>query len=185
MPWESGMATARALKGRESLPEIELAAPTTSSLQRAMPQSLAKVYLHLVFSTKNRERVLTDAIRSRLHSYMGGILHGLGCSPVEINTEPDHAHLLFLMSRTETIANVVGQVKKSSNDWLREQSPEFAEFFWQAGYGIFSVSQSSVEEVRAYICNQREHHQRVSFQDEFRAFLKRYEVEYDERYVWD
>jgi putative transposase len=89
------------------------------------------------------------------------------------------------MSRTETIADVVGQLKKSSNDWLREQGGEFAQFYWQAGYGVFSVSQSAVEEVRAYIRNQREHHQRVSFQDEFRAFLRKHGVEFDERYVWD
>jgi putative transposase len=77
-----------------------------------MPQSLAKIYVHLVFSTKNRERVLPDEIRANLHAYMGGTLNGLGCSPIEINTEPDDAHLLFVMSRTETLSDVVGQVKK-------------------------------------------------------------------------
>ena len=116
---------------------------------------------------------------------MGGTLNGLGCSAIEINTEPDHAHLLFVMTRTETLSNVVGQVKKSANDWLRARDKQFANFYWQGGYGAFSVSQSAVEEVREYIRNQREHHQRVSFQDEFRAFLKRYEIEFDERYVWD
>ena len=150
-----------------------------------MPQALAKIYLHLIFSTKNRERSLPDDIRTDLHSYMGGILNGLGCSPIEINTEPDHAHVLFAMSRTETISNVVGQLKKSSNDWLRNRDQKFRDFYWQGGYGIFSVSQSNVEEVRQYIRNQREHHQHVSFQDEFRMFLKRYEVEFDEQYVWD
>lgn len=150
-----------------------------------MPQSLAKIYVHLVFSTKNRERVLPDEIRADLHAYMGGTLNGLGCSPIEINTEPDHAHLLFVMSRTETLSDVVGQVKKSANDWLRARGPQFANFYWQGGYGAFSVSQSAVEEVREYIRNQREHHKRLSFQDEFRAFLKRYEIEFDERYVWD
>jgi putative transposase len=150
-----------------------------------MPQSLAKIYIHLVFSTKNRERVLTDDIRPDLHSYLGGILNGLGCAPVEINSEPDHVHILFILSRTESVSNVVPQVKKSSNDWLRTKDARFAQFFWQAGYGAFSVSQSAVEEVRAYIRNQHEHHQRTSFQDEYRAFLRRYEVEFDERYVWD
>src|SRR4051794_34005127 len=128
-----------------------------------MPQSLAKIYIHLVFSTKNRERVLPDDIRVDLHAYIGGTLNGLGCSPIEINTEPDHAHLLFVMSRTETLSDIVGQVKKSANDWLRKCRPSFADFFWQGGYGAFSVSQSAVEEVRDYIRNQREHHKRVSF----------------------
>jgi len=150
-----------------------------------MSQALAKIYLHLIFSTKNRERSLPDDVRDDLHSYMGGILHGLGCSPIEINTEPDHAHVLFVMTRTETISNVVGQLKKSSNDWLRNRDPQFRHFYWQGGYGVFSVSQSAVEEVRQYIRDQREHHKQVSFQDEFRTFLKRYEMEFDERYVWE
>jgi putative transposase len=150
-----------------------------------MSQALAKIYLHLIFSTKNRERSLPDHVRADLHSYLGGILNGLGCSPIEINTEPDHAHLLFVMTRTETISNVVGQLKKSSNDWLRNRDSQFRDFYWQGGYGVFSVSQSAVEEVRQYIRNQREHHKQVSFQDEYRTFLKRYEIEFDERYVWD
>lgn len=150
-----------------------------------MPQSLAKVYLHLIFSTKNRERVLTDGLRSELHAYIGGILNQLGCAPIEINSEPDHVHLLFLQSRTETISNVVGQVKKGANDWLRTRGAEYAEFYWQGGYGIFSVSQSAVDDVREYIRGQREHHRKVSFQDEFRAFLERYQVDHDERYMWD
>ena len=150
-----------------------------------MPQSLAKVYIHLIFSTKNRERTLPDDIRPDLHAYMGGTLNGLGCPPIEINTEPDHAHLLFVMTRTETLSDVVGQVKKSATDWLQARGPAFTHFRWQGGYGAFSVSQSGIEEVREYIRNQREHHRKVSFQDEFRTFLKRYEMEFDERYVWD
>jgi len=150
-----------------------------------MPQSLAKIYLHLIFSTKNRERSIPDEVRADLHSYLGGILLGLGCSPIEINTEPDHAHMLFAMTRTETVSDIVGQLKKSSNDWLRNRDPQFRNFYWQGGYGAFSVSQSAVEEVRQYIRNQREHHKQVSFQEEYRAFLKRYEIEFDERYVWE
>jgi putative transposase len=150
-----------------------------------MPQSLAKVYLHLVFSTKNRERSTPDHIHASLNSYIGGILQGLGCTPIEINREPDHTHILFLMSRIQTISDVVGNTKKSSNDWLRQQSPEFSDFYWQGGYAIFSVSQSNVEDVRQYIRTQRGHHARVSFQDEFRAFLKRHELDFDEHYVWD
>jgi REP element-mobilizing transposase RayT len=150
-----------------------------------MSQSLAKIYIHLIFSTKNRECCIPESIGLELHGYMGGILNGLGCAPIEINTEPDHVHLLFIMTRTETLSDVVGQIKKSSNDWLRGRGSQFQNFYWQDGYGAFSVSQSAVEEVRKYIRNQREHHKKVSFQDEFRAFLKRYEIEFDERYVWD
>lgn len=150
-----------------------------------MPQSLAKVYVHLIFSTKHRERVIFDEIRTDLHAYMGGILNGQGSQPLEINSEPDHVHAMFVLPRTETLSDVVGNVKKSSTDWLRTQDQRLASFFWQGGYGAFSVSQSAVEDVRDYIRRQREHHQRVSFQEEFRTFLRRYEIEFDERYVWD
>lgn len=150
-----------------------------------MPQSLSKIYLHLIFSTKNQERILTDDIRTDLHAYMGGTLKGMDCVPLEINSEPDHAHLLFLMSRTHTVSDVVGGVKKSATDWLRPRDAALAGFRWQAGYGVFSVSASNVDQVRRYIQNQREHHRKQTFQEEFRLFLEKYEVEYDERYVWD
>jgi REP element-mobilizing transposase RayT len=150
-----------------------------------MPQSLAKIYVHLVFSTKNRERVIPDEIREGLHAYMGGTLKGMDCLPVEINTEPDHAHVLFLLGRTVALSEVVGGLKKSATEWLREHGAGLRGFHWQAGYGAFSVSQSAVEEVREYIRNQREHHRVKTFQEEFRAFLRKYEIEFDERYVWD
>lgn len=150
-----------------------------------MPQSLAKVYLHLVFSTKNRERVLADEDQIDLHAYMGGILKGMDCVPIEINSEPDHLHVLFLMGRTKTISDVVAAVKRGATDWLRARSPRYAGFHWQSGYGIFSVSQSAVETVRSYICNQREHHQVRTFQEEYRTMLQKHSMEFDERYVWE
>jgi putative transposase len=150
-----------------------------------MSQSHAKIYVHLIFSTKNREQCIPHDIGVELHGYLGGILNGLECSPIEINTEPDHAHLLFAMTSTESISNVVGELKKSSSDWLRNRDPQFKKFNWQGGYGAFSVSQSAVEEVRKYIRSQRQHHKKASFQNEFRAFLKRYEIEFDEKSVWD
>ena len=150
-----------------------------------MPQSLAKIYIHLVFSTKNRERGLDDAIRPDLHACMGGTLKGLDCIPLEINTELDDAHLLFLLSRKECVSDVTGAVKKSATDWLRTKDERYRQFYWQAGYAAFSISQSGVDDVRAYIQNQHLHHATRTFQDELRSFLKKYEIEYDERYVWD
>ena len=150
-----------------------------------MPQSLAKVYVHLVFSTKNRERTIGDTIRRDLHAYLGGILRDLESPAIEINTEPDHAHLVFQLARTHALSDVVGQLKRGSTVWLKSKHAAFAEFHWQNGFGAFSVSQSAVPEVRDYIQHQREHHQHTTFQDEFRAFLRRHEIEYDERYVWD
>ena len=150
-----------------------------------MPQSLAKIYIHLIFSTKNRERAVPDDLRPGLHAYMGGVLRDLGCTAVEINTEPDHAHVLFLLSRTESLSNIVRQVKTGSTHWLQDKQPALRHFHWQNGYGAFSVSQSTLQEVREYVRGQRDNHRVMTFQEEFRKFLTRYEIEFDERYVWD
>jgi putative transposase len=150
-----------------------------------MPQSLAKIYIHLIFSTKNREPLLPDEIRPELHKYMAGILRDLQSPSIEINTEPDHAHVLLTLARTLSISQVVQELKSGSSAWLHKHSVAYANFHWQNGYGAFSVSQSGVVETRAYIRNQREHHRGKTFQEEFREFLRRYEIEFDERYVWD
>ena len=151
-----------------------------------MPQSLARVVLHIVFSTKNRVPFLKDAdLRSRLHAYMAGVLQNIGCEPILIGGVEDHVHILCNLSRTITIASLVEEVKKSPSKWMKEQGAAFNDFYWQGGYGAFSVSQSNVEQVRAYIAAQEEHHRKVSFQDEFRTLCRKYGVEIDERYVWD
>ena len=151
-----------------------------------MPQSLARVVLHVVFSTKNREPFLKDDdVRRRLHAYMAGVLQRIGCEPILIGGVEDHVHVLCNLSRTVTIAQLVEEAKKSPSKWVKEQGPQYREFFWQSGYGAFSVSQSNVEQVRAYIATQGEHHRKVSFQDEFRALCRKHGVEIDERYAWD
>jgi putative transposase len=150
-----------------------------------MAQSLAKLYVHLIFSTKNRQAILAEEIRPDLHDYLGGILRDLECPAIEINTESDHVHLLFSLARTVTLSDVVANIKRGSTTWLKSRNGVYSEFHWQAGYGAFSVSQSALDEVRAYIRNQREHHRRLSFQDEFRAFLRRHSIAFDEAYVWD
>lgn len=150
-----------------------------------MSQSLARLHIHLVFSTKNREPIITDTVRSSLHAYVGTVLQNLGCVPVLINSVEDHAHILFDLARTISISQVVEDVKKSSSKWIKTQGPEFTAFAWQSGYGAFAVSESNVETVRQYIANQREHHHRKTFQEEYRAFLNRHNVAFDERYVWD
>jgi REP element-mobilizing transposase RayT len=150
-----------------------------------MSQSLAKNLIHLIYSTKDRRPVLEDAVREELHQYSGGILRDQESPCLEIGSVADHVHLLFVLTKNKALADVVREVKKGTSRWLKTKGPQFAEFEWQAGYGAFSVSQSAVEEVRRYILNQAEHHQKVSFQDELRAFLRRYEIEFNERYVWD
>ena len=151
-----------------------------------MPPSLSRMVVHLVFSTKDREPILRDPeLRKSLHAYMAGILQELQCEPILINGVEDHVHVLCNLSRTLSVAKLLEELKKSSSKWMKEQGAGYARFYWQAGYGVFSVSQSNVESVKNYIAGQEEHHRTVSFQDEFRAFCRRHGVEIDERYVWD
>ena len=150
-----------------------------------MPQSLAHLPIRLVFSTKNRERNLTDAVRDSLHAYMATVLQNLGCPSMLINSVEDHVHSLFELSRTVSVSEAVEEVKKASSKWIKTQGAEFVGFAWQAGYGAFAVSESNVPAVREYIAGQREHHRVKSFQEEYRAFLERHRVAFDERYVWD
>lgn len=151
-----------------------------------MAQSLAKILLHLVFSTKERRPFLKDqTLREELHRYLGGILTNLECQPLIIGGVEDHVHLLFAHSRTATVADVVKELKRGSTVWLKTKSPVLSEFTWQGGYGVFSIGQSQVEDVRAYIAGQEEHHRKISFQEEFCRLLQRYEIAFDERYVWD
>ena len=151
-----------------------------------MPQSLSKILVHTVFSTKERRPFLRDkSIREELHRYMGGILTNLNCQPIIVGGVEDHVHLLCALSRTCDAAEMVKEVKRGSSLWLKTKSPEFAEFSWQSGYGIFSIGHSQIDDARKYIAGQEEHHRTVTFQDELRGFLRRYEIAYDERYVWD
>ena len=150
-----------------------------------MPQSLARVHIHLIFSTKNRERIISDRVRESLHAYMATVLQNLGCPPVLINSVEDHVHILFELARTVAVSSAVEDVKKASSKWIKTQGGEFAGFAWQAGYGAFAVSESNVPAVREYVANQQEHHRKKSFQEEYRAFLERHRIAFDERYVWD
>ncbi|MCU0772648.1 MAG: IS200/IS605 family transposase [Verrucomicrobia bacterium] len=150
-----------------------------------MPQSLARLPIHLVFSTKHRERLITDAVRDSMHAYMATVLENLGCHAHLINSVEDHVHILFELSRTVAVSQAVEEVKKASSKWLKTRGAEYAGFAWQAGYGAFAVSESNVPAVREYIAGQREHHRVKTFQEEYRAFLERHRVAFDERYVWD
>ena len=156
-----------------------------------MPQSLSRISLHLVFSTKNRRRVFrTRQMRDAVAGYLTGIMKNLGCPVIRIGVVTDHVHVLYLQSRTEKVADIVAKVKRESTPWVKRQewahmNPDFARFCWQVGYGVFSVGESNLKKVSEYVDAQMEHHKRVSFQDEYRAFLKRHNVNFDEHYVWD
>lgn len=150
-----------------------------------MGQSLNKIYVHLVFSTKHRQPLIGDSIKEELFSYLGGICKNLECNPIQVGGHKDHVHILFLLSKKIALMDLIEKVKSNSSKWIKTKGIEFENFYWQNGYGAFSVNPTEIEIVKNYIINQEEHHQKKIFQEEFLAFLKKYNVEYDEKYVWD
>ena len=150
-----------------------------------MSQSLSQLYVHVVFCTKNREKCLHDDMRNELHSYIGGIIHRLNGVLLAAGSVEDHIHLFVSHPRTCAPAELVKQIKSASSSWLKSKGPQWTKFYWQSGYGIFSISPSHQDALRAYINNQREHHRVTTFQEEYRKLLEKNGVAYDEKYVWD
>src|SRR5271163_1888251 len=150
-----------------------------------MPQSLAFVLVHIVFSTKDRVSFLSPSIRPALYAYLATVARNAKCECFRVGGVADHVHLAVRLSRTVTVAELVEQLKSSSSKWLKTRSPELAKFAWQRGYGVFSVGPSDLDKLIRYIDSQETHHKKQGFQEEFRAFLNRYGVESDERYLWD
>jgi putative transposase len=150
-----------------------------------MPQSLVKNLVHLIYSTKHRNLWIPAEIQPRLYAYQAGIFEQWDSPALVIGGVEDHVHALFSLSKNYALKKIVEEVKKGSSKWTKSNLPTNPDFHWQNGYAAFSVSQSNVDEVRLYIENQAEHHRRMTFQEELRAFFARHGVEYDERYVWD
>ncbi|GAB3904495.1 IS200/IS605 family transposase [Larkinella knui] len=150
-----------------------------------MPQSLTKVYVHLVFSTKYREPVIGDEVKDELYAYLGGICQQLECNPIKIGGYYDHVHILCILSKKIALVKLLEEVKKSSSKWMKTKGFNYRNFYWQDGYGAFSVNPSQVDTVVRYISNQYQHHGKTTFQDECRGIFQKYGIAYDERYVWD
>ncbi len=150
-----------------------------------MGQSLVKNLMHLIFSTKHREPRILDDVAADLWKYQAGIFKKWESPALVIGGIEDHIHASFSLSKNHALKKVVEEVKKGSSSWMKSDGSNDAEFYWQNGYAAFSVSQSNVEDVKRYIKNQREHHRRMTFQDELRELFERHQIEYDERYVWD
>ena len=150
-----------------------------------MPQSLSQLYAHLIFSTKDRFPFLKDDIRERVHGYLATVLRDMGSPFVVVGGVDDHIHILFDMGRIHPAKDFVEQVKRESSKFVKTLRPNLDKFYWQSGYDIFSVSPTHRESVVLYINNQEEHHLKTSFQVEYRDFLNRYGIEFDEQYVWD
>lgn len=150
-----------------------------------MPQSLVQIYVHLVFATKDRKPFLRDKqFRERCHAYLAGACKGQACPSLQVGGVEDHVHLLVRLGKTVDVATLIRELKRESSKWAKAES-NLGDFHWQSGYGAFSISPSHVETVIKYIRNQEEHHRTESFQDEFRRLCQKYDIEIDERYVWD
>jgi len=150
-----------------------------------MPQSLVKNYMHIVFSTKHREPLIYSPYEEQLHAYLAGICRELECLPIQIGGYADHIHILCMLSRKIALMTFIEKIKANSSGWIKTRHESLENFYWQNGYGGFSVGPEEVEGIARYISNQHEHHRDITFQDEYRKTLKDHNVEYDERYVWD
>ncbi len=150
-----------------------------------MPQSLSQVILHIVFSTKERCPWLDPQIRPRMHAYLATVCRDCECEAYCVGGAADHVHIAARLARTISQADLLEKIKKTSSAWIKRQGEAYRAFFWQAGYGDFSIGWSQLEDLVRYIDRQEEHHRTLTFQEEYRNLLKKYRVEFDERYVWD
>ncbi len=148
-----------------------------------MAQSLCKIYLHIIFHVKTTSPNINSEHMERVHSYIGKLVNTTGCQVLCVGGTENHVHALIMFSKTETVAHVIEEIKRNSSRWIKTLSSEYKLFAWQGGYAAFSVSQSQVDAVVAYIRNQVEHHKKKTFRDEYLEFLRLYKIEYDERYV--
>ena len=150
-----------------------------------MSQSLVQNYMHIVFSTKYRQPLIHPPLEEELHAYLGGTCNKLDCQSIIVGGYTDHIHILCKLSKKIALIKLLEEVKSHSSKWIKTKGEGYENFYWQGGYGAFSVSPFNEEMVKNYIANQHRHHSKQTFQDEYRGFLKDYDVEYDERYVWD
>ena len=150
-----------------------------------MGQSLVRLSTHITFSTKYRQPLIDTTIETELHAYLGSVCNAMDCQSVKVGGYTDHVHILCFLSKKVALMDLLEEVKKRSSKWIKTKGEAYENFYWQNGYGAFSVNSSELDVVIRYIENQHVHHQKKNFQDEFRGFLIKYNVEYDERYVWD
>ncbi|MGD9590774.1 MAG: IS200/IS605 family transposase [Pyrinomonadaceae bacterium] len=149
-----------------------------------MAQTHVSVYLHIVFSTKNRFPFITPEIEAQLFAYIGGILNGFESVLLAANGTANHVHLLISMSKAATIPDLIGTIKRESSKWMKTNGSMLSKFAWQDGYSAFSVGHTQIPSVKKYIANQKEHHATKLFEDEMRIFYRKYEIDFDEQYVW-
>ena len=150
-----------------------------------MPQSLSALYAHIVFSTKDRQPLLRGDVRPRIHAYMSEILRTLKCEDPVVGGVEDHVHIVCALPRTAAPADILMTLKKDSSKFAKTLDESLADFHWQSGYGLFSLSRDHLIKARLYAEQQAEHHRKESFQEEYRRLLIEAGLEFDERYMWD
>lgn len=150
-----------------------------------MSQSLVQNYLHITFSTKYRLPLIQPSIANELYAYIGGICKEFECHPIEIGGFVDHVHILCMLSKKVALMDLLRLIKCNSSKWIKSFGEKYDGFYWQDGYAAFSVNHKDVKAVADYIQNQEQHHKTQDFQNELRYFLNRYQIKYDERYVWE
>lgn len=148
-----------------------------------MSQSFVQIYVHIVFHTKNNKQLIRPEIEIELYSYFGGILKNYKSNPLQIGGTSDHIHILCTLPKTMAPADLVEEIKKSSSKWIKTKGSHYNNFYWQDGYGGFSVSNSGIDSVKKYILNQKKHHEKVSFIDEYKNLLDAYGILYEDRYI--
>ncbi|HAF13634.1 MAG TPA: IS200/IS605 family transposase [Blastocatellia bacterium] len=148
-----------------------------------MSQSYTNLLYHIIFSTKDRRPIITEDYQPRVYDYIGGIIRGTGGISLGVDGTEDHVHVLAKLRPDRALSDVLRDLKANATGWMHDVFPVLKDFSWQRGYGAFTVSHSNVDDVRDYIARQKEHHQRVSFREEFMQFLKANGIEYDERYL--
>lgn len=145
-----------------------------------MPNTFTNLRYHIIFATKNREPFLASPLRGRMHSYLGGCVRAAGGTPLQVGGVSDHVHLLLGLKPTHCVADVLRVIKKASSDWARHR---LRDFYWQDGYSAFTVGTRGIEKIKQYIASQADHHQKRTFEEEYREFLKANDIEFDERYL--
>ena len=149
-----------------------------------MPQSLAKIILHIIFSTKDRQPLITATIKNGLFKFLATTCQDHGCFLFAVGGYVDHIHIVVFLAKTKAPADLIQHMKTDTSRWIKNHGREFANFHWQRGYGVFSVSESKLSLLRDYVANQEQHHQKQSFEDEFKMFLTKHDLKYDEQYLW-
>ena len=182
---EPGATPQVRVKERSASAESAIHLRVSFSHHSTMPQSLSKVIIHIIFSTKERAAWLDRDVRPRMHAYVATVCRDLNAEVLRVGGVADHLHIVTTLPRTISQAAMVETLKKTSSKWIKGLDSKYRQFYWQRGYGAFSVSPSQLNAVLEYVESQEEHHRTRSFQEEYRDFLRKYGVEFDERYVWD